>query len=306
MNYEEFLTSMKEDLKSDLEQEGYDVIVEIADVKNVKEGPYRGLSFRKKASNVGVTLNAKEAYAAYENGAAYSSVKAKIKTIVADGLGHSPKVDLQVLDDYEQMKKLLAMELLPKAGNEALLEELPHKDMEDLAVIFMIEIRSHEGERIRISVTREMMEKFGITDEQLYKDACEYAPILHPAIFKTVTDMIAGFMGMDASCFFPEPVPIMVATTDDAYKGAAVILYPGFLQKVADDLECSYFVLPSSIHEMLIIRDDGVSSYEELSSMVPSINEEQVMPDERLSDNVYYYDRETKAFGLAKRKAFIS
>ena len=76
--------------------------------------------------------------------------------------------------------------------------------------------------------------------------------------------------------------------------GAAAVLYEGCLEKIAAELACNYYVLPSSIHEVILTPDRHGFSYEELSSMVKEINESQVREEEVLSDHAYYYDRNRK------------
>lgn len=96
---------------------------------------------------------------------------------------------------------------------------------------------------------------------------------------------------------------MLVATVEGAFMGASVIQYPGFMEQAAEKIGGDFFVLPSSIHEVLLIPDDGSADYHELAAMVQTINETQVAPAERLSDNVYHYDKEDKVFELAEKTA---
>ena len=62
-----------------------------------------------------------------------------------------------------------------------------------------------------------------------------------------------------------------------------------------------FFLLPSSIHEVILVPDNGKMDYRELEKMVHEVNETQVRPTERLSDNVYHYDSKEKIFELASK-----
>ena len=87
----------------------------------------------------------------------------------------------------------------------------------------------------------------------------------------------------------PSSPAIFVATVENGYSGAGVLLYPGFLDYAAGRLKDRFYILPSSIHELLFIEDKDDIRPEFLKEMVRSINEAHVAPEDRLSDCVYHY-----------------
>ena len=93
---------------------------------------------------------------------------------------------------------------------------------------------------------------------------------------------------------FPENAnednPLYVISTESECYGAAAILYPGFLEKTADELESDFFQLPSSLHEMILVKDDGNLKAEELIQMVKEINASEVRAEDKLTDIVYHYN----------------
>ena len=91
--------------------------------------------------------------------------------------------------------------------------------------------------------------------------------------------------------------------------GAAAILNDTARQEIAEKLG-DFYVLPSSIHEVMIVPKSTGRSLEELELMVRSVNSSEVEPDEVLSDHVYEYDakehelfRSDRAEERAKLKA---
>ena len=82
--------------------------------------------------------------------------------------------------------------------------------------------------------------------------------------------------------------------------GACIIQYPDFLDQAAETMGGDFYVLPSSIHEVLFIADDGSMELSHLEEMVRSINEAEVAPADRLSDNVFHYDSEEHIFENAR------
>lgn len=98
-----------------------------------------------------------------------------------------------------------------------------------------------------------------------------------------------------------EQSPVFVTTVPDAINGAGVIAYPDFMEQVVAKLGGDFFDLPSSIHEIILLPDDGQVKAAELKTMVMEINEAEVRPEDRLSDNVYHYDNREKIVEVTEK-----
>ena len=128
------------------------------------------------------------------------------------------------------------------------------------------------------------------------------APHTHPASLRSMQEVLGDMMGG-----FPVPGPdpgqptLYVATMESMNRGAGVLAYPGFLDEAAEKLGGSFFILPSSIHELLFLQDNGTMDRHELTAMVRSINAAEVSPEDQLSDNVYHYDGKDRVFELAEK-----
>lgn len=92
-----------------------------------------------------------------------------------------------------------------------------------------------------------------------------------------------------------------VVTNQQRIGGASALFYPKVMDKLGEVLGHDYFILPSSIHEMLVLPDNGKISADELRMMVTEINATQVSPAERLTDDVYYFDTKNHTFGKTER-----
>ncbi len=116
-----------------------------------------------------------------------------------------------------------------------------------------------------------------------------------------MNDVMRELMGDMADMMIPdEQAPIWVASVEGGQHGASALQYPDFLEQAAETLGGDFFVLPSSIHECLFVPDDGSMQLEYLEQMVRDVNETQVAPADRLSDNVYHYDSEAHIFENAR------
>ena len=118
--------------------------------------------------------------------------------------------DLQGLSNYAAVKDRLAVKLTGRAGNEEILEKLPHHDMEDMAVIYKIRIYGDACKTALAAVTNTMLKQYGITAEQLHRDAVEAASAHQPYVIRTMAETLNELCG----CTWKQEdaVPMYVAT----------------------------------------------------------------------------------------------
>ena len=202
---------------------------------------------------------------------------------------------------YEEAKGMFFPELIPQKGNEEILSQHPHDKMEDMAVVYRLDLHSGDGTMMSARVNQAILDAFGVSAEQMKKDALENAPHTHPATFRSMEEVMSAMMGMPV----PEPPAgeprLYVASTESMNRGAGVLAYPDFLQEASERIGGNFFILPSSIHELLFLKDTGDITRQELTSMVRSVNAAEVSPAEQLSDNVYHYDGKARVFELAEK-----
>ena len=142
-------------------------------------------------------------------------------------------------------------------------------------------------------------------DEQLKADALENAPEIRPAVIQGMSEVMKEMMGPEAFEMFglPEEQEEMmyVATVPDKNSGAGVLAYQDFMDQAAEKLGGDFYILPSSIHEILLVPDNGDKAADDLRDMVREVNATQVRPEEKLTDNVYHYDSREHIFELAEK-----
>ena len=80
-----------------------------------------------------------------------------------------------------------------------------------------------------------------------------------------------------------------------------VIAYQNFMDQAAERAGGDFFILPSSIHELLIVPDNGQMGLRDLEAMVREVNATQVAPEDKLTDSVYHYDSKEKIFELGEK-----
>ena len=248
---------------------------------------YNGITGRKEAEEMVPVVDIRPLFDSYENGMPIEKAADELEKVFRSAMEQSQFIDPKELTDYTKMKDKLILQLIPIEGNEERLNEIPHEQISDFAVICRVELADGEASTI---VTDQLMKSFDISKEQLFADAKENAPRLHPPVLKNLMEVLfqaePGLMDMES--------PLHVATTDVGEHGACVMAYPGFMDQASEKLGGSFFVIPSSVHELLFLRDDDGRSVKELDDMVQAVNTQEVQPSDRLSDVSYHYDAETK------------
>lgn len=296
----DFETFMNETIK-EMRDRFPDFDISKQEVSKLQGESYTGMAVRPENSEIGATLNLQDYYKALGFGMFLEDVMDSIERSVVSAVRHMPHYDARVLEDYDRMKDALTVDLVPVAGNEEKLTQIPHKNVEDMALVYRFEEESSVYGSASILVTNEMLAVYDITADQLHEDAMKAAVQNRPAKLHNMNDVMRDMMG-DMSGLVPmnEPSPLWVATVEGGQNGAGVIQYPGFLDQAAEALDGDFYVLPSSVHEVLLVADDGSMELGYLEEMVRSVNETEVSPAERLSDNVYHYDSEAHIFENAR------
>ncbi|MEE8886112.1 MAG: DUF5688 family protein [Eubacteriales bacterium] len=186
-------------------------------------------------------------------------------------------------EQYQNLLDQLRIELIPTEYNRELLEKAAHVEMEDLSMIVYAMAPQGDGSTKRILVTDAALDAMGIDREQFLHDAIRASEKNYPAKMQPLSSFLFGYDEGPAA-------QIYVASTQDMTNGAAVIMYPEFMDRAAKELRGNFFILPSSIHEVLLLRDDNFIELEQLKETVHFVNKTEVPMEDVLSNNVYHFD----------------
>lgn len=188
---------------------------------------------------------------------------------------------------WEQAKPYVRIRLVKMEENEEYLKDRPYKKVLDLAMIFVVLLNEKEGE-IAAQVSWMQTEAWGIDTEELYRAAMDN---LRKEEF-TITNMTFLFPA-ELAKVMPMGIDVYVFSTKNRIQGARAMLRLDILKTFADEKGCNLFILPSSVHEVLLICDEKGICAAGLKEIVMSINgdSEIIEAEEVLSDSVYYYDR---------------
>lgn len=258
---------------------------------------YTGLSVVPDGWNIAPVVDLEMFYHSLSKGAEEDAVIEQIAGLLQY---EHPDIDIEQAFDYSYVRDKLYVRVCSREKNRALLESVPFTPVEDLAVSYHILMDEHDECVGSTIVTNEMLDSYGISLQQLNEDALSSGARLFPAELKPLCELISELEGMPAEK--PDPVEggdVLLLTNVRKINGASALFYPGIMEMAADDAGGSYFILPSSVNEVIIIPDDGEKDVRQLKAMVREVNRSILRDDEYLSDNVYYYDAGRKVFGIA-------
>ncbi len=264
---------------------------EVAEQKITKNNGVRltGIMAKKKGINTFPTVYINEYFREEmnENDVEYLAMKLSRSLQKAE---LNENVDLENFMNYECVKDHLTLKLVNAEQNKDLLFEVPHKRFHNLAVLFyyLVDNDLFDG-RASILIRNSHLSMWDVDVKTLYEDALSSAQIVAPAQIVPMRDLLKELYGHDV---LDDDFPMYVLTNREKYHGASAVLYRNALKKFADEKGTDFYVLPSSVHELILIPDDGNVEARELLTTVTDINRTQVSKEERLSDSVYYYDRE--------------
>ena len=301
MNSEELKDRVKDDLGQMLEAHGIKADISEHHVEKLNAS-YEALSITPEGSHIGVNANLSAICDAIEDGQSYSEVVARAADSIIAGIENTPEINVEDLTNYDEMKTKLAMEVVSADRNADMLQSVPHEQMEDIAVVYRLILGQDSEGRSSVLVTNDLMEQFGVTHEQLHEDAMINAPEIRPSEIRGMSVVMTEMMGPGMITEIdPADEQMFVASVSDNIHGAGVIAYPNFFEDAAEKLGGDFYVLPSSIHEVLLVRDNGEMTAKDLEAMVREVNATQVAPEEQLTDHVYHYDSKEHIFEMADK-----
>ena len=234
---------------------------------------------------------------------------------IVDSLDHLAQPDLtEDYRDYETVKDRICVKLVSHAENETLIQNTPYVAFHDLCVLFFIHLEMPNKTFGSILLKEDQFAHWNLTPCQLYPIALANTMRIFPAELCALQSILQSYCGkdpddakdahnrdlMDKICDFsgdpwkapehPMPHQSLILTNKNKYFGATTVLYPELLNRIGDALQGSYYLIPSSIHEMLILPSSIGISGSEINEMIHEINKTEVSAEEVLGTHCYYFD----------------
>jgi len=291
--YEEFRDELLERVKRSLKNSEVKVRLEVV-VKN-NGSKKEAIIFCDEKYNASPTVYLDDFYSAYEQGEDMNTILEQVLKM-SDKHVNMPKGS--IFGTWETARERLRLKVINANWNVELLEDVPNYKMLDLAIVPLLEVSSKEIEGVgTILIRKKFLDLWGITEQELLNAAMDNTYRENYRIMNlstVIADIIAEREeATDWAC------PLYVLSNVCKVNGATGIIRDDLLLEFAEKLAENFYVLPSSLHEVLLLPEHYAESADDLRKMVGMVNENEVTPEERLSDNVYYYDKASKCLKIA-------
>ena len=280
---------------------GEDYRVSVQEVKKNNGLVLTGLTILKKDCNIAPTIYLNQAFEQYQEGRTLESICREFIRVYEE---HKVQADFDVscVTDFSKVQNRICYKLINAEKNEELLADAPHVMLEDLAVIVYILVSKDSEGTGTITIRNNMLSFWHVDTDTLYEMALINTQRLFrgsvQSMASVMTEILSHKLDEESAQEFydmmvgeDDMIPMYVCTNTAKLNGAGVILYQGLLQEFADRVGFDFYILPSSIHETLLIPANGDMDVENLRDMVRIVNRTEVAPDEILSDSVYRYNR---------------
>ena len=298
MDFDEFKSTLMDLVSKEIEDREIDGISMRFDTINSPDGMTDRLIVSVGESKMSMAFRLKEIFRDVNDGESIDCAVIKMVNTIEANIDIVKTKESEVKDfvsDYEKVKDHTYLRLIP--GNSPVLAETPHKMIEDMALVVNIHIEnfSDENGRSCVVVTKPLMDMYGIDEAQLFADAEKNSLANEPIVFTPLADMIRSLIENE-EVPSPEEAGIVtyIATNKSGFHGASIAAYPDFAKKAAKTIGGSFYMLPSSVHEFILIKDDGKPNAKDLNKMIRNVNETVLEPRDFLSDQCYHYDAKEK------------
>lgn len=209
-------------------------------------------------------------------------------------------VDMKYFLEYESVKNNIVYKLINTERNRELLEDIPYIEFLDLSVVFQCLLSQKESRLETLLIHNVHTKLWDVTVVDLYRAAKENTGRLLPYEIKDMVDVILEIMKTEGTEEFdyeesmvePESNKVMyVLSNQKRIEGAVCIMYPGLLRDFADGIGSGFYIIPASVHEVLLLPSENPEDREELKTMVREINDTKLEAEEILSYSMYWFDK---------------
>ena len=309
LNLQEFHAYMHMNLKDVLGEEFQEAMIEMHKVNKNNGKELNTIIVKQKDSNIAPQIYIDGFFQEYQEGADLGDILDKFADAARGAMEASNEVRSVTEDfkNFDSLKNKVIMVVVNTEKNQAMLSEVPHQRREDLSIIYKVLAESNSDGILTVTIRNEHMEYWGITEAELEDLAIQNTNALFPVTVQSMNEVMREMFEAEGmteemldAMFTEGPAneQMYVISNKQRLNGAIAMFDQKALSALANKIGSDLFVLPSSVHECIVISTN-MGTPEMLAEMVQEINGSQVDLEDQLSDHVYHYDASTKKLSLA-------
>lgn len=288
MNYEEFTDSLKRKV---MEEAGPGAEVTLHKIRKNNGVQMDAMTVLMPGETIGPAVYIRDFFQKYKNGGTIKDL-AKILLQTCRTQQMYQTLPAEMLREFDNIRHRIQYRLVNFELNRDFLKDVPYSRVLDLACIYYYDLTCPNLEKGTIVIKNRDLEIWNVSQFEIQRIAEQNTPLLQKPVILPMWKVLDH----EEDLFREEDtdVPMYVLSNEEKIFGASCLLYPDVLLPLAEKLQADLFILPSSIHELILTPDRGYLSRTDLEDTVREINRTQVEPYEVLSDHVYYYDRDER------------
>ncbi|MDD3239683.1 MAG: DUF5688 family protein [Lachnospira sp.] len=304
MNYEIFKEVVKEKFMDYLPEQYQGMKLDIHSTEKVNQ-TMDGLTLMGEGVSVSPTIYLNNMYEHYKETEDLEGVLIDAAVMMDKAMTEAPDIIPSL--DMASAKDNIVFQLVNTEQNKALLEDAPNRAFQDLSIIYRWVVKVEDSGIQSTVVHNSLAKQLGMSEDEMFKAAVENTRRIFPPSIRNMNEVIRDMFMKDgmppeiAEMMIGEIPPeqsMYVISNEQGINGAISMLYEDKLHSLAEDLETDLYIMPSSVHEVIAVSSN-MGDPNELAQMVAEINMDQVSLEERLSNQVYHYDKDLRKLSLA-------
>lgn len=329
MNYENFVKKIHGEFEMLAERKGLSGRVVIRDVVKNNNVHLKSISVVNDENRATPTIYLESYYEEFCQGKDILNITNEIfEMYITNSYGLN--FSMEDFMNYSYIKNKIAYKVINYDMNREMLKTVPHLRILDLAIVFNIVIEEDAYNSATAMIKKEHLDMWKVSKKEIEEVALVNTPKLMPPVITKMEDLLAEMIINDISmqwdnedseeqwdfikedCVYggqpkekvseyvreeiekmkyDDKIDMYVLTNEKRINGAGTMFYDGLLKQFADKIEKDLIIIPSSVHEVILIPKDNEITDEEINEMIGEVNENELETVEILSDHMYLYCR---------------
>ena len=248
-----------------------------------------GVIMMRESDRMSPTIYLEEPYRQYRAGTDMQGIVEGIVELYNEQM-KDIDLDIDSFRDFQYVRDRIFYKLINYEKNTKLLEDVPYFRWCDLAVVFYYGVEENVLGRASILIHNNHLAMWEQTADTLYRTAQFNMKKSMPELLIPMSELVEEMTGIKLER--SDDIKMYVLTNRVKLNGASAMLYSDKIRELADSLHSDLLILPSSVHEVLLLPDDSEEQYDFYRQMVEEVNTTQVEPEEILSFNLYRYNKD--------------
>ncbi len=286
MSYPEFRELIFEALKEMIPE---DITVKPVSAEKTNSFVRYGIMFERTGVNYVPTVYLEPFYRSYQKGYSIEYLAKELYDCYLEEIGPAPDL-LHVLNQFDSAREHIFAKMIHIEENKRLLAETPHRTFLDFAIVPYYEVDEEQCYKGSVLLNEIYLSCWEMDADALLDWAIQNTKDTKGVLICPMGEVIDGFLPLDDEEIWEYSMnELYVLTNQERYFGAVLVYFPEVLEAVRQKLKGDYYLLPSSVHEWIAVSASQVTEKELLFDMVKNVNETEVLEEEVLSNNIYYY-----------------